>query len=103
AAADRPIAAVSLPASVSPGQNVSLNAGDSAAACGRTVATFAWTVVEPTVNPPAISDAATANATVIAPVAGSITVRVTVTDDLGRTDSADVSIATNNVSSSAPS
>ena len=36
-----------LPAIVSAGQNVSLNAAGSAAACGRTVASFAWTVVAP--------------------------------------------------------
>ncbi len=34
-AAARPIAAISRPASVSPGQNVNLNASASAAACGR--------------------------------------------------------------------
>jgi len=102
AAAERPIAAVALPPVVAPGQNVSLNASASAAACGRTLATFAWTVVAPTVNPPAISGASTATATVIAPASGSITVRVTVTDDQGRTDSADIAVASNNVASQAP-
>ncbi len=47
AAADRPIAAVALPTSVSPGQNVSLSAAGSAAACGRTISSYAWTVVVP--------------------------------------------------------
>jgi serine protease len=102
AAAERPIAAVALPASVAPGQNVSLNASASAAACGRTLSSFAWTVVAPAVNPPVIGGANTSTATLIAPSSGSITVRVTVTDDLGRTDSADVAIATNNAASLAP-
>jgi len=102
AAAERPIAAVSLPASVAPGQNVSMNAAASAAACGRTIATYSWTVVEPTTNPPAIVGANTSSATVIAPTSGSITVRVTVTDDQGRTDSADVSVAPNGATSLAP-
>jgi serine protease len=37
-AAARPIAAISRPASVSPGQNVNLSASASAASCGRSVA-----------------------------------------------------------------
>ena len=52
------------------GQNVSLNAAGSAAACGRTVAGYAWTVVAPATNPPAIVGANTATATVIAPTTG---------------------------------
>ena len=101
-AAERPIAAVALPANVAPGQNVSLNASTSASACGRTIASFAWTVVAPTVNPPVIGGANTALATLIAPSSGSITVRVTVTDDQGRTDSADVGITSNRATSLAP-
>jgi len=102
AAAERPIAAVVLPQVVAPGQNVSLNASVSAAACGRNLATFAWTVVVPTVNPPSITGAGTSTATVIAPTSGSITVRMTVTDDQGRTDFADVTVVPNNVASLAP-
>jgi hypothetical protein len=102
AAAERPIAAVALPTVVAAGQNVSLNASVSAAACGRTLSTFAWTVVAPTINPPSITGADTSTAVVIAPTAGSITIRVAVTDDQGRTDFADVSVAPNNVTSLAP-
>lgn len=99
AAAERPIAAVVLPAVVAPGQDVSLDASASAAACGRTVAGFAWSVVMPDTNPPAVLGANTSIATVIAPTAGSITVRLTVTDDLGRTDAADVVVGLNGVTS----
>jgi len=102
AAAERPIAAVVLPANVAPGQNVSLNASASAAACGRTLSSFAWSVTAPAVNPPVVGGANTSTATLIAPSSGSITVRVTVTDDLGRTDFADVFIATNSAASVAP-
>jgi serine protease len=102
AAAERPIAAVALPTAVASGQNVTLNATGSAAACGRTLASFAWTVVAPTTNPPAIVGSNTSSATVIAPTSGSVTVRVTVTDDQGRTDVADVTVATNNATSLAP-
>ncbi len=50
-AADRPIAAVALPTTVTGGQNASFNAAGSAAACGRTVSSYEWTVVAPTTNP----------------------------------------------------
>jgi serine protease len=101
-AADRPIAAVSLPGSVSPGQNVSFNASASAAACGRALSGFTWTVVEPTVNPPAILGANTSTATVVAPTSGSLTLRVTVIDNQGRSDSADVTLTSARASSQAP-
>jgi serine protease len=101
-AADRPIAAVLLPGTVAAGQNVTLNASGSAASCGRTVASYLWTVVSPLTNPPAIVGADTSTATVIAPSAGSITLRVTVTDSLNRTDVAEVHVEPNRASSSSP-
>jgi serine protease len=102
AAADRPIAAVALPTSVSPGQNVSLNAAGSGAACGRTISSYAWTVVSPASNPPAISGASTANASVIAPAFTAFTLRLTVTDDQNRVDSADILIEPSRASTPAP-
>jgi serine protease len=102
AAADRPIAAVAVPGTVSAGQNVVLNAAASAASCNRTVAGFAWTVVVPAVNPPVIVNPNTASATVIAPTSGAITVRVTVTDNLGKTDSANVVVEPNRATTQAP-
>jgi len=101
-AADRPIAAVSLPANVSPGQNVSLAATGSTAACGRTLSSFAWTVVSPTTNPPAISGANTSNASLLAPAVDTVTLRLTVTDDQGRADTADVLIEPTRATSTAP-
>src|SRR6185369_4160040 len=102
-AADRPIAAVQLPATVAAGQNVTLNASGSAAACSRTIAGYQWTVVSPLTNPPAIVGADTSSATVIAPTSGSITLRVTVTDNLNHVDMAEVSVEPDRASSSAPS
>ena len=101
-AADRPIAAVALPSSVSAGQNASFNASGSSASCGRTVAGFSWTVVAPITNPPALLGADTATATVIAPTSGSVTLRVTVTDNLGRADSADVVVGPSSATTTAP-
>jgi serine protease len=102
AAADRPIAAVFLPAAVAAGQNVSLNASGSAAASGRTLSSYAWTVVSPTTNPPAISGANTANASLAAPAVDTVTLRLTVTDDQNRSDSADILLAPTSATSAAP-
>jgi serine protease len=102
AAAERPIVAIALPATVSEGQEVSLNASASAAACGRTVASFAWEIVSTGVDPPAVSGANTAIATVIAPASGTFKVRATVTDDQGLTDFADVTVRPSDVTTAAP-
>ena len=102
AAADRPIAAVTLPASLFPGQNVSLNATGSAASCGHSVASYSWTVTSPQTNPPAITGANTANASVVAPVVTPIGLRLTVTDDQGRFDIADVVVEPGRATSTSP-
>ncbi|HTU66200.1 MAG TPA: S8 family serine peptidase [Steroidobacteraceae bacterium] len=101
-AADRPIAAVAVPALVSAGQNVVLNAGGSAAACNRTVASYSWTVVQPTTNPPVLVGANTSTVTVIAPSSGGYLLRVTVTDDQGHADSANVTVESNSATTPAP-
>jgi len=101
-AADRPIAAVSLPGTVAPGQNVSLVATGSAAACGRTLSSFAWTVLSPSSNPPAISGANTATASLVAPAIDDVTLRLIVTDDQGHTDTAEVLVEPTRASSTAP-
>src|SRR3569833_417971 len=100
-AALRPIAAVSVPATVSAGQNVTLAGTGSAAACGHNVVAYAWTNVGAATNP--IQNANTATATVVAPATGSFTVRLTVTDDAGRTDTADVVVSTTSATTTAPS
>ena len=99
-AALRPIAAVALPASVSAGQNVTLRGAGSAAACGHSISTYAWTDV--TSQTVAIQGANTATAIVVAPTSGTFTVRLTVTDDAGRQDSADVIVSAAAATSSAP-
>jgi hypothetical protein len=100
AAAQRPIAALVVPANVSPGQNVLLSAAGSAAACNRALASFSWSIVAGagviTGNPTPDS------AVVVAPAAGSFTVRVTVTDDRGRTDTADVLVTPTAATTAAP-
>ena len=83
-AALRPIAVIVPPATVAPGQNVTLPAGTSTAATGHTIASYAWTG-SLAVTPP---DQATG--VVTAPTSGSAQVCVTVTDDAGRQDTSAV-------------
>jgi len=83
-AALRPIAVVVLPTTVSPGQSVTLAAGTSTAANGHTIASYAWTG-SIAVTPP---DQATGM--LLAPTSGSAQVCVTVSDDAGRQDTAEV-------------
>jgi serine protease len=99
-AALRPIAAIAVPAAVSAGQNVSLAGTGSAAACNHTITTYAWSNVGNSTNP--IQGANTATATVVAPATGSITVRLTVTDDAGRQDTADVVVSAAAATTTAP-
>jgi len=100
-AALRPIAAIAVPASVSAGQNATLSAAGSAAACGHTIASYSWTVVGSSTTP--VQNANTPSATVVAPASGSITVQVTVTDDAGLTDTAQVTVSATSATTAAPS
>ncbi len=101
-AALRPIAAIAVTSSISPGGNVTLLGSGSAAACGRSIASYAWTVVAPTTAPPGIAGANTTTAVIAAPTTGTIIVRLTVTDNAGRQDSADLSLTSSSSSSTAP-
>lgn len=96
-AALRPIAAIAVPASVTAGQNVVLHASGSAAACGHSISSYSWTNL--TTQDP-IQGANTSTATVVA--SGTFTVRLTVTDDAGRQDTADVAISTASATTTAP-
>jgi len=84
----RPIAAV--PAGThTPGAQVTLDAGGSAAACHASIVSYQWTSLRPANNPTLIKNATSAQASLTAPTANSTTylLQVTVTDDAGRTDS----------------
>jgi len=99
----RPIAAVALPATVTAGANVTLDASGSAAACHDSISTYQWTVVQPTSNPPTIQNANMAQASVVAPSAPTTyTLMLAVTDDAGRTDSAQVIVTSSSASTAAP-
>ncbi|MBV9621784.1 MAG: S8 family peptidase [Gammaproteobacteria bacterium] len=99
----RPIAAVALPAQVSAGATVMLDASGSGAACGAHVVSYAWSVVSPSANPPALQNPHGPQASLTAPSGGTVyQLLLTVTDDSGRTDSAAVDVSASRASSSAP-
>jgi hypothetical protein len=99
-AALRPVAAVTVPASVSAGQSISLSAQNSAAANGHTISTYQWTNTgKQTV---AIQNGTSATATVTAPSCGYATVQIAVTDEAGRVDTANVVLSPTSAVSTAP-
>lgn len=87
----RPIARVSAPADATAGTLVTLDGTTSAPARERTIASYSWAVLA---GPAGLNldGSDTPTATVLAPGDGPVTVRLTVTDDAGRSDSATVTI-----------
>ncbi len=98
AAALRPIGAILASTGFAGGQNVTLDASGSAAACGRVIAGYSWSV-----NGTQISNGPVA--TLQAPASTPVVVHLTVTDDAPtpQTDSADITINPTSTSTSAPS
>ncbi len=93
-AALRPVATVTLPASVAAGQDLTLRAVGGAA-CGRAVSGYSWTLVSTSggASAPGLGAANTPQLTVTAPAgAGAYVLRLTVTDDAAGTDSADITV-----------
>jgi len=94
AAALRPIARVSGPTAVDPGQTVNLSGRGSVGADGRTVSSHAWTLVRGSTS---LSAASGSETSFVAPgTSGEVVVRLTVTDDAGRSDSVDVNVRVGN-------
>ena len=87
--AERPIAAVVVPSATGLGSSMVLDGSGSAAACGRTIASYAWTTAGSAVV--ISSGAAAAKATIVA--SGSGTVTLTVTDSAGAVDTATLSVS----------
>jgi serine protease len=90
-----PIAAVTLPASYAANSSVVFDASGSAAACNRTIQTYAWTASG---SLTILSGASSAQVT----VKGTGTLTLTVTDSQGGADVATVVVAATSATSSAP-
>ncbi|MBW7930933.1 MAG: S8 family serine peptidase [Gammaproteobacteria bacterium] len=95
----RPIAAVRLPARVSAGQDVRLDASGSAAACNRRIASYSWTALD---GLTAIGGADTPRATLPAPASGTLGLRLTVVDDQGASDTIEMLLSSSAAQSEAP-
>ncbi|MGH8139348.1 MAG: S8 family serine peptidase [Steroidobacteraceae bacterium] len=100
AAALRPIAVVTLPATVAAGQSVALNAQGSVAANGHTISTYQWTNAG--AQTVAIQNGMTPTPIVTAPSCGLATVQLAVTDNAGREDTAEVVLSPASATSTAP-
>ena len=99
-AALRPIAALQTPTSVTGGQSVTLDASLSGASCGSSIASYAWSVTSG--NGSIAGSTIHSTARVVAPTSGTITAQVVVTDNMGRTDTAQVVVSSAAATSSAP-
>jgi serine protease len=97
----RPIAAVAPPATVSAGATVILDGSGSAAANNHVVTSYQWSNVSGGLSP-TISGASGAKATLTAPSCGIATVSLTVTDDAGRADTAEVIVTPTSATTMAP-
>jgi serine protease len=88
----RPVALATSSGSSVAGSVIRLDGSASRTATGRSIAGYQWSFVTGTASPPAIDGAQTASATLTSPASGSYTLRLTVTDNSGATDSADVTV-----------
>ena len=101
AAALRPIAALQLPAPVTVGPNV-FHASASAAACMHSIASYSWSIIDGTATGNISGPTNGSSAVVVAPTSGSFIVQVVVTDDAGRTDTAQAVMNSASATTTAP-
>ncbi len=95
----RPIAAIAAPFTYAANAMVSLQADGSAGACGKTIASYAWSVVSGT---GALTSTTAATTSILAPAAGTTVVQLIVTDNDGRADTATVTLNTTSSTTAAP-
>lgn len=100
--AQRPIAVLSAPASVSQGVEFTLNAAGSTAANGRTLTGYTWTVDPGSTGTVSLSATTGATTSLQPPSSGFAVVRLTVTDNTGATDEAAVLVQQTSLSQMAP-
>lgn len=93
-AAQRPFAIAEAPTTINTGTAVNIDARDSFASNGRTITSFQWTVLGVTGATPTFGDATQALTTMQAADASTFTLRLTVTDDQGSQDTAEIAVAT---------
>jgi len=93
-AAQRPLAVATAPSSITVGVATSINGSSSFASNGHTIASYQWTAIGVTGATPTFANASLPVTTVQVSDASTFTLRLTVTDNLGVQDTADVAMAT---------
>jgi serine protease len=93
-AAQRPYAIVLASSTITPGTSLAADGRGSFASNNRTIASYQWSVLKVTGATPTITNASTSQAVVDVAANSQFTLRLTITDDQGSSDSADVAIAT---------
>jgi|APFre7841882724_1041349.scaffolds.fasta_scaffold12036_2 serine protease len=89
----RPVAVPTAdPTTAASGQTVTLDGSGSFASNNRSIAGYTWTVVSSSGEPPVIANANLQNTSFTATNSGVFTLRLTVTDNEGAQDSADVDV-----------
>jgi serine protease len=100
----RPIALATLTGTVGPGAALTLDGSRSGVATGRT-ASYLWSVVSTSngATAPTIQNPTQAVAAITAPSQGTVVLRLTVTDNLNATDTADLTVTVISTGGSATS
>jgi serine protease len=93
-AAQRPLAIVTAPSTITVGVATSIDGSTSFASNGRTIASHQWTAIGVTGATPTFANASQPITTVQVSDASTFTLRLTVTDNQGTQDTADVAMAT---------
>ncbi len=92
-AAQGPLAIATAPSAITTGTVVTIDGSDSFASIGRSIMSYQWTSAGVTGATPTFGDASQPLTTVRVSDASTFTLRLTVTDDQGTQDAADVAIA----------
>jgi serine protease len=92
-AAQGPLAVATAPNAITTGSTVTIDASDSFASIGRSIMSYQWAATSVTGGTPTFGDASQPLTTVRVSDASTFTLRLTVTDDQGTQDTADVAIA----------
>ena len=93
-AAQKPLALVTAASTIQTGTAASIDGRASFASNGRTITTYQWSAIGVTGGTPTFANASQPLTTVQVADASTFTLRLTVTDDLGAQDTADVAVAT---------
>jgi serine protease len=91
-AAERPLAIADAPSAVTSGIAANIDGRRSFASNGHTIASYQWTAIGVTGATPVFGNASQPLTTVEVSAASTFTLRLTVTDNLGAQDTADVAI-----------